>query len=489
MAFSLAVVGFYSCLFSLLFTPAFRDLARRLGWLDAPDRKRKIHFISVPSAGGVPVFLACAMGVAAPLFLPLPAAQSARDALPAVVNILSASFIVLAVGLVDDIFGLTPWRKLLGQSAAAAIACSTGIQIHSIAGYAVPAWLSFPVVLVWLLVCTNAFNLIDGVDGLAPGIGLLAAVTACLAGLLRGDFALALVAAALAGALLGFLPFNFSPASLFLGDTGSLWTGFVLGCCAVRWSADSDTLLGVTAPVMVLAVPLADTTLAIARRFLRCQPIFTPDRGHIHHRLLDLGFAPRQAVLVLYGASALAAVFAALQTLVHGEARGFVLVLFFAAAWLGIRQLGYDEFRVAARLASLTNFRELLSAQLRLRKLEESVAAARTVEDCWCPVRDAAREFGFSSIALSLAGSLYVESVGNGHGNHSTLKVHLSDSDYVALTFHGPATAAVAPFADILYRALHDKPSRIGPKTAPDADPSSGVSTSDGGGEHFGRVG
>lgn len=458
MVLSLALVALCAFVFSLVLTPGFRDVAWRLGWLDAPDRNRKIHRASIPSAGGIPVFLACAAAAAAPVFLPVPGAGPALAAFQEAAGVLCASLIVLAVGLLDDVLGLTPWRKLLGQSAAAAAAFAAGVQIDSVAGYALPVWCAFPVVVLWLLACTNAFNLIDGVDGLAPGIGLLAAVTAGAAGLLHGDAPLALLGAALAGALLGFLPFNFNPASLFLGDTGSLWAGFLLGCCGVLWAANADTLLGVAAPLMALAVPLCDTTLAIARRFLRCQPIFSPDRGHIHHRLLDRGYGPRQAVLVLYGASALAAVLALLETVVPGDARWLVLALFLAAAWFGIRLLGYDEFRIAARLASLANFRELVRAQLRLRKLEESMAAARTAEDCWCPVREAAREFGFSSVSLRLGGSHYMERVGNGHERESTLKVHLSGSDYVALTFHGPASEAAAPFVDILYRVLHDKP-------------------------------
>jgi UDP-GlcNAc:undecaprenyl-phosphate GlcNAc-1-phosphate transferase len=147
-----------------------------------------------------------------------------------------------------------------------------------------------PVTVLWLLACANAFNLIDGLDGLASGVGLFATLTTLCAALMHGDMELALATAPLAGALIGFLRYNFNPASIFLGDCGSLSIGFLLGCYAVMWSQKSATLLGMAAPAIVLAAPLVDTALSIARRFIQHKPIFGADRGHLHHRLLDRGF-------------------------------------------------------------------------------------------------------------------------------------------------------------------------------------------------------
>jgi UDP-GlcNAc:undecaprenyl-phosphate GlcNAc-1-phosphate transferase len=187
--------------------------------------------------------------------------------------------VAFATCLLDDIFGLKPWMKVLGQVVAAALACHANIQIGNVAGYTIATWLQVPLTIVWLVGCSNAFNLIDGLDGLATGVGLFAAGTALLSALITGNSALAFVTAPLFGALLGFLPYNFNPASIFMGDCGSLTVGFLLGCFGVIWSQKSATLLGMTAPFVALAIPLLDTALAIARRFLRGQPLFGADRG------------------------------------------------------------------------------------------------------------------------------------------------------------------------------------------------------------------
>ena len=170
-----------------------------------------------------------------------------------------------------------------------------------------PGWLGLAVTALWLVGCSNAFNLIDGVDGLAVGAGLFATVTILLGALLNGNVRLALATMPLAGALAGFLRYNFNPASVFLGDSGSLTVGFLLGCYGVLWSQKSATMLGMTAPLMALAVPLIDTGVAVARRFLRGQPIFSADARHIHHRLLARGLTPRKVALLLYGACGVAA--------------------------------------------------------------------------------------------------------------------------------------------------------------------------------------
>ena len=221
------------------------------------------------------------------------------------------------IGLLDDLFDLRAWIKLLGQLAAAGLACVGGVRILSIGGAPTDAWWNIPLTILWLLACMNAFNLVDGLDGLAAGVGLFATLTVFAAAMMQHNMVLAVATFPLAGALLAFLCYNFNPATIFLGDSGSLLIGFLLGCYAAIWSNKSATLLGMTAPLMALSIPLLDVALAIVRRFLRHQPIFAADRGHIHHRLLDRGFTPRRVVLVLYGLCGLAAAFSLLQGVVH----------------------------------------------------------------------------------------------------------------------------------------------------------------------------
>src|SRR6185437_8825793 len=175
------------------------------------------------------------------------------------------------------------------------------------------------------------------------------------------------------GALLGFLFFNFNPASIFLGDSGSLWVGFILACFGVTWSQQSTTALGSLAPVMVLAVPILDTALSIARRFLRREPVFRGDRGHIHHRLLDHGFTPVGVVLLLYLAGAVAAGLSLLEADASNRQAAWMVGVFCALVWIGIRYLRYPEFHIAVRLIHQTSFRSMVRSHLLLRSHEEAL--------------------------------------------------------------------------------------------------------------------
>jgi UDP-GlcNAc:undecaprenyl-phosphate GlcNAc-1-phosphate transferase len=372
-------------------------------------------------------------------------------------RLLPAGAVIFATGVLDDRFALRPWQKLAGQLLAAALAWGAGVQIHGIAAAAIPDWASGPLTVLWLVACANAFNLIDGVDGLASGIGLFATVTVLAAGLLHDDYGLAAAVAPLAGALAGFLCFNLNPATVFLGDAGSLSVGFLLGCYGVVWSHKSTTMLGMTAPLMAMAVPLCDTVVAVARRFLRSKPIFGADRAHIHHRLLDLGLKPGRVVLLLYGASGLAAGFALLESWVSNELRGLVFLLFCGAAWFGIRRLNYAEFNALSDILRLRLIRGLVNERLRLRSLEDSLAAAATADDYWRAVRDAAREFGFNSIELGFQGATRSEMLRESSGGQWSVVIPLAGSDYVHLTgdFHSRETRlAMTPFIEFVHERL-----------------------------------
>jgi len=200
--------------------------------------------------------------------------------------------------------------------------------------------------------------------------------------------------------LFGFLRYNFSPASIFLGDCGSLTLGFLLACYGIVWSEKSTTLLSMTAPLLALSVPLVDEGLAIARRYLRQQPIFSADRSHIHHKLLASGMTPRRVVLVLYGVCGLAAAAALLLMEAREQYRGFVIVLVCLAAWLGLQYLGYNEFRIAGRLALSGAFHRHLNAQLALISFKEKLSEATTLDQCWELLCQSCMQFGFSGIEL-----------------------------------------------------------------------------------------
>ena len=357
--------------------------------------------------------------------------------------------------------GLPPTLKLVGQSASAAIAIWAGIDVASFGGIPLPEWVGVPITLLWLVGCANAFNLIDGVDGLSAGLGFFATLTMLLASLLQDNVALAMATMPLAGALLGFLRYNFNPATVFLGDCGSLLIGFLLGCFGVVWSQKSATVLGMTAPLIALAIPLLDTVLSVVRRFLRGRPIFEGDRRHIHHRLLDRGLTPRKAVLLLYGFAGLGAALSILQSTLHNRFGGLVIVLFCAAAWIGVQHLGYIEFGVARQVFATGAFRRQLSNQLALRTFEDSLAGAGTVEQRWHMVLDACRKFGFSHAEMRLDGAIFAETIIATNGDATwAIQIPLSNGGYLHLRRHfgdSPAPMAVVPFANTLRRSLCSK--------------------------------
>jgi UDP-GlcNAc:undecaprenyl-phosphate GlcNAc-1-phosphate transferase len=402
---SLIWLGCVSFGLALILTPIFRDIFRSYNVVDEPDMGRKLHKIPIPRVGGMAIALAyTASFFLVPLFTKTPL----DDQLSLVWNLLPAAAVIFATGVIDDLFGLKPWQKLIGQVIAACIAYFAGVRILDVVGFSMENWWSLPITVFWLLTCTNAFNLVDGMDGLAAGVGLFATLTIFAAAIMRGNVPLAHATFPLAGCLLAFLCYNFNPATIFLGDSGSLLIGFMLGCYGVMWSQKSATMLGMTAPLMALSLPLLDVGLAIVRRMLKRQPIFSADRGHIHHRLLDRGLTPRRAVLVLYGICGLVAAFSLLQSVSHNDRiSGVIIVLFCAVAWVGIQYLGYAEFSVAGRMLFSGNFQRMLKAQLDLQAFEKQVKSAQSIEELWKALLEISARFGFHCVRFDAAGNVF----------------------------------------------------------------------------------
>jgi UDP-GlcNAc:undecaprenyl-phosphate GlcNAc-1-phosphate transferase len=456
--YSLITVGIAAFLLSLLLTPLVRNLFRRWGLVDRPDFARKLHLGPVPSGGGVAVALAFALSYAVLLALPLRAGYTVEEGLPLGWRLMPSALLVLGVGLLDDILGLRPWQKLLGQVVAAAGAFWAGIHLSGLGEHHLAMGWSLPLTILWLIFCTNALNLIDGIDGLATGLGLFAAATTLIAALLQRNVPLALATAPLVGALLGFLRYNFNPATIFLGDSGSLFLGFLLGCYGVLWSQKSATILGMTAPLLVLFIPLLDTALVMVRRFLRRQPIFTGDRGHIHHRLLDHGLSPRRAALSLYAVCVVGAVCSI--AVMQARFAGLVIVSFGLLVFIGVWCLGYAEFGTAARMFLEGAFRRQLNTRIALGGLEGKLAAAVTPEDCWATIQSAAPGFGLHGVELSVGGYAFHEQNGCQFTRDWTIQIPLSDTDRLELThaFGGGAQAdCTASFVDVVRRTLTPK--------------------------------
>src|SRR6204780_4138312 len=385
--FLILTLGALSVLLALILTPVVRDRIGKFGFLEHPVGVRNKHGAAMPRVGGIAIVLAYLSTFSIAFALPFTYTYVLHRALPHILHLALAGSVVFATGVLDDRLRLSAWKKLAGIVGAAVLAYAAGIRVDIHILHGLPAWpgLGFAITVIWLIGCTNAFNLIDGMDGLAAGVGLVATVTMLIAALTQGNLPLALATMPLAGCLLGFLRYNFDPASVFLGDSGSLLIGFLLGCFGALWSEKSVTLVALTVPLLAVSIPLIDVVLSILRRFLRNRPIFQADRGHIHHRLLDRGLSPRSAVLTMYGLCGLVAVLSLLISALHNynQVSALIVILFGGAVWIGIRQLDYAEFASAGRMLFGGKFRRIIDVEARLKDFESTLAKADSIEECW----------------------------------------------------------------------------------------------------------
>ena len=414
--YDLLFLAITSLALSFILTPVVRSTALRLNLVDHPDAARKPDYRPIPRVGGIAVALAFVCSYLLWWLLSYDASwwplkfhtfRSISQNLPFVWKLIPALGLIFVIGILDDLFRLTAWLKFAGQIIASVIAYYAGVHVMGFGGAAFTQWWTLPATVFWLVICTNAINLIDGVDGLAAGLSLVATLSMLLGAAINHNVLLACATVPLAGCLFGFLRYNFNPATVYLGDSGSLFVGFLLGCCGVLSSQKSTTILGMTAPILALSVPLLDTSLAIVRRFLRGQPIFGADRGHIHHRLLDRGLTPRRTALLLYGVGAVAAVFSLIMANNHLEVP--LVIIFGVVAWLAIQRLGFVEFDAVGRLLSRGSFRGLLSSHILVDSVEVQLSAAESVEDCWRVLLDSYRDLGFCGIQLNFDGHKFTD--------------------------------------------------------------------------------
>ncbi len=426
-------LGALSFLMAFVLTPIVRDGVGRFGFLDHPDGVRKQHVAPVPRVGGIAIVVAYVATFAIAFILPFSYTFLLRRALPSILQLAMAASVVFLTGVLDDLLELSAWQKLTGIGGAAVLAYFAGIRVDIHLLHSLPAWpwLGFVITVVWLIGCANAFNLIDGMDGLAAGVGLVATVAMLIAALTQGNMPLALATMPLAGCLLGFLRYNFNPASVFLGDSGSLLIGFLLGCYGALWSEKSVTLIALTAPLLALSIPLLDVLLSVMRRYLRNRPIFEADRGHIHHKLLERGFTPKTAVLTIYGFCSVVAVLSLLLSALHSRFSGLIVIAFCAVAWFGIRHLQYAEFAMAGRMFLQGRFRQIIDSETKLLDFEKALGQAADLEECWKEMLTWSRELGFQGVQMSVNGTVF-EDLGTPHANGVwELLVPLPDAHYV----------------------------------------------------------
>ena len=337
-------------------TPLCRWLGLKWGVVDQPDQFRKVHRRPIPRTGGIAVYAGLLVGVAVlwlsgshvTLHRELAGSESKLPAL------LLGALLTLILGATDDVRGMRPRHKLLGQAAIGLAMCVSGVSISGIGNPfgtepIMFGWLSYPVTILWFMGCMNAVNLIDGLDGLAAGVGLFAAVAIAACGVILDHPLATVVGACLAGAILGFLIFNFNPASIFLGDGGSLLIGFMLAALAIVGSVKAGAVVTLVVPFVALGLPIFDTALAIVRRWSRGLPLAAADRQHLHHTLVALGLTHRTAVLILYTFSLLLAACALLVSLGRTTTAALVLTAVCIVAIAYVRFVGALDLRAVQR--------------------------------------------------------------------------------------------------------------------------------------------
>jgi len=371
-----------SLLLSFVLTKYVRDLANAHGWVAAPALERHLHNRPLPRFGGIAIFLSFLLTFA--IALPVGwhhLAVSFGLSFQTLLTILLPGCLIFALGIYDDIHSVNPYTKVAVQAVAGAMLFAGGLRILDVpvlfGTRHLPWFLGLPLTVLWVLAITNAFNLIDGLDGLAAGSALFSTMVVFAVALVSGSSLVSLMALVLAGSILGFLRFNFSPATIFLGDCGSLFIGFMLSALALQGAQKAPTLVAVAIPVVSFGLPILETALSIVRRYLGGRPVFTADREHIHHKLLQRGLSHRQVVITLYAVSALFALLSLFLLWPTGDMLGLVLAVLGTGVWIGVQHLGYVEFGELRRVAHRTIERQILINNLAIRRATEELKVTR----------------------------------------------------------------------------------------------------------------
>ena len=335
-----ALAFFISLGVVLVITPAVIFLANKTGAVDKPDA-RKVHTKPIPRIGGIGIYLAFMFSI----FTITAISNFEGETLHEIIGLVISGSLMFLVGIIDDYNNLPAKVKLLGQiGAAAVLAYYFDVRVDFVTspmgGYFYLEWMAIPATIFWLVGLTNTVNLIDGLDGLAAGVSGLAATTILLVAMDQHFFLITILTAALAGAAFGFLFYNTNPARIFMGDSGSLFLGFMLAAISIVGVMKSAATIALVVPVLALGIPILDTTFAILRRYLGGQPIFKPDKGHLHHRLLKLGFTQRQAVFLVYVISAVLGLSAIALTEVCTQIAVMIVLVVLLAIFFGARKLG-----------------------------------------------------------------------------------------------------------------------------------------------------
>jgi UDP-GlcNAc:undecaprenyl-phosphate GlcNAc-1-phosphate transferase len=390
-------------LITALTTPFVRRAALAAGAVDEPGARR-VHTRRVPRLGGIAIAIGFFLPLVALFAIHTHAALVFFSTKSISAGLVAGSLLVVCAGLVDDVKGLGAKAKLLIQTAAAVLAFAGGMRIEGIdlpwIGALSLGWFALPATVLWIVGIVNAMNLIDGLDGLAAGVTFFACLTNFVIATLTGNVYILLVSASLGGAVVGFLFYNFNPAKIFMGDSGSMFLGFVLASASLLGAGTqkSPTLIAIVVPLLALGLPILDMLMTIARRFIERRSIFSADRGHIHHRLLDMGLTHRRSVLSLYLVSVAFTIVALIAYLGRSWQIGFALFSLTAVLIAIVRFVGYFSRTIVN--AGQVREEGLEGLRRSVPRVLNRMAAAGSLEQLPALLGEFAAESGLLAIRL-----------------------------------------------------------------------------------------
>jgi UDP-GlcNAc:undecaprenyl-phosphate/decaprenyl-phosphate GlcNAc-1-phosphate transferase len=402
--FSIATIA------SLITTPLIRRLCERYKLLDVPSDGRRIHRKAVPRLGGLALYFSCLSALSLLPFVDNLLTQTLSGFKPEFLTLFVPATLVLLLGGYDDLRGTNAIVKFAGLGLIATLFYAMGGRIDALSiplfgSIQLPALASFVITVVWLVGITNAFNLIDGLDGLASGAALFASLVILGVSVSQDRPLMIVVSLVLCGALAGFLRYNFNPASIFLGDSGSLFTGFLLAALSVLGTQKATTAVAIVVPILAFGFPVVDTAMTMGRRLVSRKPVFQGDAEHIHHMLLARGWSQRRAALVLYGVCALFGLAALIFPATGSKLTGFMLFVISVAVIIAVGHLRYhevDELRAGVK-RNVVDRRLRVANNIRVRRAALAVSKASELDEMFEATRHLL-EFGEFSFASAQVG-------------------------------------------------------------------------------------
>ncbi|HEV8430028.1 MAG TPA: MraY family glycosyltransferase [Pyrinomonadaceae bacterium] len=421
--FSIATIA------SLIATPLIRRFCERYKLLDVPLDGRRIHRRAVPRLGGVALYLSCLTALSMLPFVDNLLTQTLSGFKSDFLTLLVPATLVLLLGAYDDLRGANATVKFLGLGLIATLFYAMGGRIDALSipllgSVHLPAAASFIVTVVWLVGIANAFNLIDGLDGLASGAALFSSLVILGVSVSQERTLTIVVALVLCGALAGFLRYNFNPASIFLGDSGSLFTGFLLAALSVLGTQKATTAVAIVVPILAFGFPVVDTAMTMGRRMVSRKPVFQGDNEHIHHMLLARGWSQRRAALVLYGVCALFGLVALIFPATGSKLTGFMLFVISVAVIIAVGHLRYhevDELRAGVK-RTVADRRLRVANNIRVRRSVLALSKASDLHEMFEATRHLLEfgEFSFANAQVGQAGRAEM----NERAYHASLQRH-----------------------------------------------------------------